>query len=409
VAAPLRVLHVIPSISPARGGPSLAIRNAMQALHRRGIEMDVATTDDDGDTRRASVPLDRFCTLDGQRVRYFPRQTRRYSMSWPMLRWLKRNVSAYDLVHTHGMFSFAPLAAAWQARAAGVPYIMRPAGVLDSWGLENKSSRFKMLSIRLLEAPLLRDAAAVHFMTELERERAAALDLTIRPVVLPTGFNFDDLGNGQAPADERRAAHELAGDGRPIILYLSRIHPVKRVDCLLRAYASLPQHESAILAIAGDGEAALVGALKQLAQQLKVSDTVRWLGFADNARKRALLAAATIFVLPSASENFGIALLEAMYAGLPVICTRGAGLAGLVRTAGAGIVTDDTVEELRAALERLLGDPALRAEMGRAGRRVVEAELSLDAFGARLENLYRSVQKSGPQRVGSEYVGDASS
>ncbi len=394
MASPLRVLHVIPSISPVRGGPSLAIRNIMRALRRRGVEVDVATTDDDGDARRAAVPLDEFCALHGQRVRYFPRQTRRYSASWPLLRWLRHNVSAYDLVHTHGLFSFAPLTAAWQARAAGVPYIMRPAGVLDSWGLQNKSSRFKMTSIRLLEEPLLRSAAAVHFMTNLERERAAQLGLQMRAVVLPIGFDFGE--DGAAPA---ASGAELQSEGRTVILYLARIHPVKRVDHLLRAYGELSRGDSTVLAIAGDGEAPLVESLKRLADELEVSRTVRWLGFADGARKRSLLSAASIFVLPSASENFGIALLEAMHAAVPVICTRGAGLAEFVHAAGAGFVTDGSIEDLRRALERLLDDPALRESMGRAGRRAVEKELSLDAFGAGLESFYRSVLEREPLRA----------
>jgi glycosyltransferase involved in cell wall biosynthesis len=387
----LRVLHVIPSISPVRGGPSLAMRSVMRALRRRGIDVDVATTDDDGDARLSGVPLEDFCALHDQRVRYFPRQTRRYSASYPLLRWLRRNVSGYDVVHTHGLFSFAPLAAARQARTARVPYVMRPAGVLDSWGLRNKSSRFKMTSIRLLEGPLLQSAAAVQFMTELERERAADLGLDMRSVVLPTGFDFSDDMALEGPGLDAPEA-----DGRPVILYLARIHPIKRVDNLLRAYAQLPQRASTVLAIAGDGEPSLVEGLKHLAADLQLSTSVRWLGFTGGARKRQLLRQAAIFVLPSASENYGIALLEAMDAGLPVICTRGAGLARFVQAVGAGIVTDDSVAELRGALERLLADAGLRATMGDAGRRAVRRDLSLDAFGARLESLYRSVVERAP-------------
>ncbi len=383
----MRVLHVISSISPLRGGPSVAVRNMLEALHRRGIEADVATTDDDGDAQRLSVALDTFVGLGDQRVRYFPRQARRYLTSWPLLRWLRRSVRRYDLVHTHGLFSFAPVAAAWQARAARVPYVMRPAGVLDSWGMHNKSARVKATSIRLVEGPLLGAAAAVHFMSDLERDRAAHLRLPIHSVVLPLGFDL-----GAATPHEPAGLEELAAGGRPVILYLARLHKVKRVDLLLRAYARLPQRAATVLAIAGDGEASLVTELQRLAGELGVSDTVRWLGFAGGPRKQRLLAAATVFVLPSASENFGVSIVEAMHAGLPVICTSGAGLASFVRQANAGLVVEaDSVPGLESAITRLLAHPALRASMGAAGRRAVEQELSLDAFGSRLESLYRSV------------------
>jgi glycosyltransferase involved in cell wall biosynthesis len=382
----LHVLHVIPSLSPRRGGPSIAVRNVMKALRRGGLQVDVATTDDDGADRRLAVPLDGFVEVDGQRVRYFPRQTGAYSLSYPLLRWLGQNIRSYDIVHTHGLFSFAPLAAAWQARAARVPYIMRPAGVLDSWGLKNKRAFIKRTSIRFVEGPLLRGAAAVHFMTELERTRAADLDLPMRPVVLPIGFDFGPAGDASQAVQD-----ELASAGRPVILYLSRIHEIKRIDLLLRAFASLPERESCVLAIAGDGDASLVASLKQLAAELGVVRCVRWLGFAEGARKRGLFATAALFVLPSESENFGVAILEAMHAGLPVIVTAGAGLAEFVRTADAGIVTDGSLESLRAALLRLIAEESLRGAMGRAGALAVERELSLDVCGSRLESLYRSV------------------
>ncbi|GAC1460297.1 MAG: glycosyltransferase [Steroidobacteraceae bacterium] len=382
----LRVLHVISSVSPLRGGPSVAMHNVMEALRRRGIRVDVVTTDDDGANRRRDVPLDRFVDHCGQRLRYFPRQFARYCASYPMLRWLGRHVGDYDLVHTHGLFSFAPLAAAWHARLAGVPYVMRPAGVLDTWGMTNKSVLIKRTSIRMVEAPLLRAAAAVHFMTELERSRAARLALAMRPVVLPLGFDF---GSGAAPAAS--VADELQAGDRPVILYLSRIHEIKCVDMLLRAFASLPARDRAVLAIAGDGATDLVSGLKRLADELGVGSSVRWLGFAQGARKSALFGRATLFVLPSASENFGIAIAEAMHARLPVIVTQGAGLAELVRTSGAGIVTDGSLDGLRTALAQLLSDASLRHAMGEAGAVAVERELSLEACGARLEALYASL------------------
>jgi glycosyltransferase involved in cell wall biosynthesis len=390
LAAALRVLHAIPSISLQRGGPSVGVRNIMEALRRRAVEVDVLTTDDDGAQQRRAVAPGAVELLNGQRVHYFPRQTARYGISLPLLPWIGRHVRDYDVVHTHGLFSFLPLAVAWHARAAGVPYIMRPAGVLDSWGMKNKSARVKFASLRLLEGPLLRRAAAVHFTTDLERDRAARLGLNLRGVVVPLGFDFAADPRTE-PRQPREAPDELEAGDKPVILYLSRLHPVKRLDLLLRAFAGLPQRSDLVLAIAGEGDPAFVAGLKALAVELGIAASVRWLGFAAGVRKQRLLAAATIFVLPSASENFGIAVIEAMNAGAPVIVTEAVGIAQLVRTAGAGVVTDGTLQSLAVALERLLADAALRAVMGQAGRVAVERELSLDTFGARLEGLYRSL------------------
>jgi glycosyltransferase involved in cell wall biosynthesis len=208
----------------------------------------------------------------------------------------------------------------------------------------------------------------------------------MRPVVLPTGLELDRSGDPGEPLEE------LAGEDLRVVLYLARIHPIKCVDVLLRAFAGLEDRDSRLrLVIAGDGNPALVAGLRRLAEALGLADRVRWLGFTSGARKRWLLSRADVFVLPSASENFGIAVVEAMNAGAPVVVTRGCGLADFIGQWQAGIVTDGAAESLRIALARLLGDEALRLRMGNSGRHAARQELSLEAFGAGLESLYRSV------------------
>ena len=257
MSSPLRVLHVISSMSPLRGGPTVAVHNMLRAYRGREISADVVTTDDDGGAARRDVALNRFVELEGQRVRFFPRQTVKYAFSAPLRSWLRTNISDYDLVHTHELFTFAPLAAARQARAARIPYLMTPHGALDTWGMRNKSRLVKATSIRLVEGPLLAAAAAVNFMTPLEQARAARHGLSFRPLVLPVGVIDPDEPQGGAmePIDP------LAGDRRRMLLFLARIHPIKCADVLLRAFAGLEDREC-ILVIAGGGDPSLVDSLR---------------------------------------------------------------------------------------------------------------------------------------------------
>jgi glycosyltransferase involved in cell wall biosynthesis len=238
----------------------------------------------------------------------------------------------------------------------------------------------------------------VHFTTPLEQARASELSLRIRPIVLPTGVDMD--ASSEELSGRPPDAPEL--DGKRVILYLARIHPIKRVDVLLQAYAALDKRQSTALVIAGDGDAALVGRLKQLAAELRLGNDVHWIGFAKGELKRWLLSRAALLTLPSASENFGMAVVEAMNAGRPVVVTTGCGLADFVRRHGAGIVTDSSVEALRAALAELLDNEQQRVTMGEAGRAAAQRELSLDAFGTRLEGLYRSVLAAGAARAQAE-------
>jgi glycosyltransferase involved in cell wall biosynthesis len=380
----LRVLHVISSLSRLRGGPSVVVHNMLEALGRRGVAAEAVTTDDDGGPARLDVPLDRFVEFQGQRVRFFPRQTLKYAYSAPLRHWLRANIRGYDIVHTHELFTFAPLAAARLARLARIPYLMTPHGALDTWGMRNKSRLVKAASIRLVEGPLLASASAVNFMTALEQSRAARHQLSFRPLVLPAGIVDPEPPqvNTVEPIDA------LAGERRPVLLFLARIHPIKCADALLRAFAGLEDRDS-VLVIAGGGDPPLLDSLRHLARELEIDERVKWLGFAGAAGKRWLLSRATLFVLPSISENYGIAAVEAMQAGLPVVVTAGCGLADFVTRHGAGIVTDGSVATLRSALAALLANKEVARGMGAAGRRAARQELSLDAFGERLETSYR--------------------
>ncbi|HUA23568.1 MAG TPA: glycosyltransferase [Steroidobacteraceae bacterium] len=391
MASSLRVLHVISSVSRLRGGPSVSVHNMLKALGRRGVIAEAAATDDDGDAGRLDIPLDRFVDFEGQQVRFFPRQTRKYAFSAPMQGWLRANIRNYDIIHTHELFMFAPLSAARRARAARIPYVMTPHGALDTWGMRNKSRLVKATSVRMVEGPLLAAAAAVNFMTALEQSRAARHGLSFRPLVLPVAIVDPDERSESAPAP----LAPLAQDGRRMLLFLARIHPIKCADILLRAFAALEDRDC-MLVIAGGGDPSLVDSLRNLAGQLGIGERVKWVGFIGGADKRWLLARATVFVLPSASENYGIAAVEAMHAGLPVIVTSGCGLADFVRRHGAGVVTDGSVAALTSALAALLSGTELARGMGEAGRRAARQELSLDTYGERLECSYRRLLDGEP-------------
>jgi len=383
------------SISPTCGGPVESLWFLLKAARAAGIESVVVTTDHDGPRRRAKVPYGRFVEVNGHPVRYFPSQTQFYTASLPMLFWLSRHVRDFDVVHVHALFSFAPVSAALCARRAGVPYVISPHGVLNAWGRENRRRQLKTASIRWVEAPLVRDAAAVQFTSRRELEEFSQLGIRAATEIIPLALTG---AVDAAPAAGFRASPELLElNGRPLILFLARIHPIKNLDMLLRAFVGvIERHPDVVLLVAGDGETSLVGGLRLLAQNLGIEQHVRWVGFANADLKRWLFERADVFVLPSWSENFGLAVAEAMSAGIPVIVTRGVGIADIVAANDCGLVTDCSEPALREAIESLLNDEAARVRMGRAGRRAVREELSLEAYSDRLKSLYRCAAHGRP-------------
>ena len=381
----MKVLHVIPSVALYRGGPSVVIRAITRGLARQGIETHVATTDDNKPAP-LEVPLDRPVEEDGITYHYFPSQTRFYLCSLPFTNWLWSCAGKYDVIHIHAVFSYCSNVAAWIAYCKRVPYIIRPLGVLNRWGFENRRPVLKRLSFALIEKSLLGRAAAVQYTTEQERDEAADLKFAHYPVVIPNPVDLPDAGNVRQ--GEFRAQYpELTG--REIVLFLSRIDPKKGIDLLLPAFRDVLRKDAAVtLVIAGDGDSSLVRNLRRLASELGIEGSVLWPGFLTGSKRMAAFADADIFVLPSYSENFGMAPVEAMRMGIPVVVTDQVGIHKEVSEGRAGIVTPPAIAPLASALTLLLREAGLRLEMGRNGAPLAAARYSVGMVAGRLIDLY---------------------
>jgi glycosyltransferase involved in cell wall biosynthesis len=372
----LRVLHVIPSIGPLRGGPSVAMGTIARALRDAGIEVDVATTNDN-DRELLNVPLGSAVDEGGVRYWYFGRTSHPYTTSTGLAMWLRANAGNYDIIHTHALFSFSTAVAASAARRHEVPYVVRPLGTLARYGMEQHSF-LKRASWMMVERRLLKDAAAVHFTSEAEREEAERLGKW-RSVVVPLGV---------ATAEPMTRAPNTNGD--VVYLFLSRIHPKKRVDLLLRAFAEIAASGGARLIIAGHGEPSYVAELQKLALDLRLQHAVMWAGHVAGRDKQDIIAASHVFVLPSINENFGIAPVEALASGLPVVLSRGVAIHREVEQYQAGLVVDDTVSSLAEALNAMREVNA-RTTMGTNAVRVAREKFSIEAMQRGLIDMYQNI------------------
>ena len=332
----MKVLHVLGSIGPLRGGPSFVLRNLTADLAERGIETHIATTDDNG-AERLNAPLGAPVMERGVTYWYFRRQTRLYTCSLPMTTWLWRNVSKYDLVHIHALFTYTSTAAAWIARAKGIPYIVRPLGILNQWGLRNRRRLVKKLSFQMIERGMLEHAALIHYTSEQERAEAGPAGARAPFMIVANPVDFD-------PADRQRLAGKFRARypmlaNRPLIVFLSRIALKKGLDLLIPAFARVRQRlPEAALVIAGSGDPDLVETVKKSISETGLNDHVVWPGFLHGDDKAALLADADLFVLPSYSENFGVAAVEALCFRTPVIVSDQVGIHHEISKYHAGLV-----------------------------------------------------------------------
>lgn len=386
----MRVLHVIPSLSPSSGGPSVALPAMARALAARGVSVSVLTTDDDGPGRRVSgVPLGAEIPQEGGwSVRYFPKQTEFYKVSLPLRRWLRQHVHEYDVVHVHAVFSFSSLAACRAAAARRVPFIVRPLGVLNRWGMANRRRLVKSLSFNLLELPMLRRATAMHYTSRMELEEAARFQLRNRQEIIPIGIDLSPFAS--LPPAAVFTGQFPAAAGKRGVLFLSRIDVKKGIDLLLAAFARVhAAHPETHLIVCGGGSPELVTKLQAAAQSLGLAGHITWTGEVTGKTRLAAFAAAELFVLPSHSENFGIALLEAMAAGLACVSSDQVALA---MDAGQAVrVVPLDVEVIAQAMDGLLSSTAKRDALAAAGRELAFKNYSLESMGASLSQLYQEV------------------
>lgn len=378
----MRVLQVIASVSRVHGGPAAAIQTFARALARAGVDVTVATTNDNGAATFA-VPCGRLVDHEGMPTVFFERVLRPYTVAPGLSGWVSRHVADFDFVHCHGLFTHAPVAAALAARNAGVPYAVRTQGTLNNWGLTQRRPLFKRISRWLREDALLRDAAFVHVTSELEAAELAETLALSNVENVPIGFEFD------AATDIDGADFAAKHRGGPV-LYLGRLHPIKRIELLIDAFAELTaRRPGRELVIAGSGDPDYVTTLKQRAAALGTGAAIRWPGFVEGSAKQTLLESAAVLVLPSDSENFGVSVVEAMRAGTPQVVRPGVALAAAVRDFGTGRIAGDTPTSLATEIDAILADADLARAMAAASHRAMRERFSEARMAERLLELYR--------------------
>jgi glycosyltransferase involved in cell wall biosynthesis len=384
----LKALHVIPAVAPRYGGPSQAIFEMCKALGERGVETKLATTDADGPSR-LPVHLGNEVDYRGTRTIFFSaRFGERFNYSPALARWLDTHVTEFDVVHIHAVFSHPCLSAARACRKHRIPYIVRPLGSLDPWSMRQKWMR-KRLMWQMAAGRMLRGAARVHYTTR-EEQRLAENSLSLNHgVVIPLGVDVEAIRD-QGPARVFRESDSALGD-RPYLLALSRIHPKKNYELLIEAFLAVAKKselQNWRLVIAGDGDKDYLSSLQALSERLNGSDKVVFAGWLEGAAKSSALHGASIFVLPSLQENFGIAAVEALACGVPVVVSERMNLASEIKHARVGWVASlDTLEFSRTLAEAMSDEEEIRRR-GAAGRLYVERHLSWATAAEELVKLY---------------------
>ena len=391
----MKVLHVIPSVAAVRGGPSQAVIEMVRGLRSQDVDAEIVTTNDNGKDL-LDVPLyeltDRLEEYANVPIRFFPRfspninAVREFAFSGALTTWLWQHITEYDLVHVHAIFSYASTIAMAIARIKNVPYITRPLGQLCEWSLQQSKLR-KQIYLNVIERSNLLHSKSLHFTAEQEKIEFNQLGLNIPNFILPHGV-YVPTPISDAKTQVRKILHIL--DQRPIVLFMSRIHPKKGLEYLISALSKLKEYNF-VLVIAGSGDPDYINQIKDLLETHDICDRAHMIGFVKGETKNLYLQGADIFALTSHSENFGIAAIEALAAGTPVLITDGVAIAPMVKEQAIGYVTKLEVEAIASIIQEFFDHPDIAKQKGDRATLYIAEHYSWAKITRRLMTVYKNL------------------
>ena len=394
----LRVLHVTPygGDAWAYGGiPRLSDAMA-RGLAARGHEVTVCTTDACDADRRLSRPdgCGRLEVWPARRtsgdveLRVFPNVSNRLAyrlqcfLPVGLSGYLKRHAAEFDVAHLHACRNLPGAIAVRHLLDAGVPYVLGPNGTAPNF--ERRRSIKRVFDL-VFGRRIMNQAARVLAVTRAEQRQLVGLGVSSRRIsIVPNPLALEEF-DSPLPRDSFRERFRIRG---PLVAYLGQLTPRKRVETLVRAFASLGAGGTLVVACndMGAGHAA-----RAAARQLGVADRTVFTGLLEGRARLELLASADVVVYPSEGEIFGLVPLEALLAGTPVVVADDSGCGEVIASVGGGLVVPGEVDAVRSAIDHILQSPAhWRAAAGEAAIRA-RALYATDIVCAQLERVYRDL------------------
>ena len=363
----MKTCHVVPSIANEASGPSYSVPSLCRALASAGAAVELHVL--------APAPASGSEGFDVHAHAWWP-IVRKLGISPSMRRALRAAAERSEIMHDHSLWMMPNVYPAGAVRGTDCRLVVSPRGTLSPWALRHHRWRKRVMWL-LHQRRALGAAALLHATSKAEHDDIRRMGLRASVAVIPNGIDLPEL--------PRR---DPGSGGRRRLLFLSRIHPKKGVDVLLRAWRNVQKgFEGWDLHITGPDNEGYLGRMKELAADLG-AERVTFTGPAYGTAKSAAYAEADLYVLPTHSENFGMTVAEALAHGTPAVVTRGAPWEGL-ETNDCGWWIDigegPLTECLRSALAASSED--LRAR-GLRGREWMKRDFSWERIGSMMLETY---------------------
>lgn len=385
------ILHLVDSLHPNKGGPIECIYQTGIGLQSRGHRVEVVCFDRPTSSWLRDAPIP---------VHAIGPSYLRYAFCPRLLPWLDRYANDYDFLIVNGLWQFYGLGAWLHYRKVGKPFYVYAHGHLDPWTKKAYPWKHLKKSVywHLIEKRIARDARGFLFTSPEEARLAQSYFRSFpgRSVVVGNGIAAPPVPTTEAPGIFARYPEIV---GKRIVLFVGRLHPKKGVDLLIRAFAEFCCNDPRLhLLLVGPNEEDHMRSLTALVETMAMGERVTFAGRLGGNDKWQAFRVSEVFVLPSHQENFGIAVVEALASGIPVIVSDKVNIWRELRDDGAGFVCYTTAESVLAAMQAWDGlSEDRKTRMREDAKRTFERRFRLDATVRRLEQEYLTPAEFVPE------------
>ena len=373
----MKILQVTNLFSPVHGGSAEVPYHLSRELVKRGHEVTVYTSD-------SKLSRDYINSIPEVRVHSFKTWLglAKFYMTPGIIRNTREEIKHLDIIHMHNYRTFQNIVVHYYAKKYGIPYVLQAHGSLTTFF---QRRRLKRTFDGIWGYGLLKDASKVIAVSQMEDKQYKSMGIgEDKFEIVPNGIDLSEFENLPQRGGFRKN-YNLSSDQK-IILYLGRIHKIKGLDLLAKAFAQVLNDFDVKLVITGPDDGYLP-TLIRLIKELEIEEKVLFTGPLYGEDKLEAYVDADVYVLPSFYEIFGITVLEALACGIPVIITDRCGIADVIN-GQAGLVVPYDKEQLQHALLHMLGNVKMRQQFGEKGKLLVCEKFDWEKIAEQVESVY---------------------
>lgn len=388
----MKILHIVPSFAPcfSHGGVVNASYQIAKNQVENGHEVSVYTTDNCN--QRLKLKNNYNVDVDGIKVYYFKNVSNniknKVTIDTPLKLpyYLRKNIKNYDIIHIHEHRHSLAIATHRYAKKNKIPYVLQAHGsVLPFFQKESLKEVFD----KIWGFNILYDASKVFALTETEKQQYLKMGVDEKKIeIVPLGI--DSAEYGKLPEKGLFKSKYSIKEDEKLIVFIGRIHKIKGLDLLIKAFNRI-NYKKVKLAIIG-GDYGYLDELNKLIEKYNLADKVILPGVLTGENKHQALVDSDIFVMPSRYESFTTSGLEAMACGKPLVLTKNNHIHNWVEN-NVGLCCEFDENELSECLDELLSNPALCSKFGEKGEKLISEKYNWDKIGCKIEGIYENLIK----------------